>query len=258
MIDTHCHLTSKQLFADIESVIQRAKGNGVSQMITVALNGEDAIDARECATHFEEVFFTAGIHPLYADGKWDWESLGTVIRDEKCVAFGELGLDKHYEDTDFDLQLRLLDEQLEFVVAQNGDERPIIVHCRKAIGDLLPIFESSGISGNRFVFHCFTESMEDAKKVLDFGAMLSFTGVVTYKNASEVLDIARFMPIDRIMVETDAPYLTPEPNRKVWPNEPRFVVDTAACIAKSRGLSAAEFEASLDENARRFFGLCKP
>ena len=100
--------------------------------------------------------------------------------------------------------------------------------------------------------------MEDAKKVLDFGAMLSFTGVVTYKNASEVLDIAQFVPIDRMMVETDAPYLTPEPNRKVWPNEPRFVVDTAACIAKSRGLSEAEFEASMDENARQFFGLLKP
>ena len=258
MIDTHCHLTSKQLCQDVESVIQRAVENGVSQLITVALNGNDAIHARECATHFEEVFFSAGIHPLYADGEWDWDSLATVIRDEKCVAFGELGLDKHYEETDFELQLRLLDEQLGFVTAQHGDSRPIIVHCRKAVGDLLPIFENSGIEGNRFVFHCFTESMDDAKKVLDFGAMLSFTGVVTYKNASEVLDIAQLIPIDRMMVETDSPYLTPEPNRKTWPNEPKFVMDTAACIAKSRGLSEHSFEQAMDANARRFFGLPKP
>ncbi|MBI68676.1 MAG: hypothetical protein CMJ38_01395 [Phycisphaerae bacterium] len=258
MIDTHCHLTSKQLCEDVEQVIERAKEHGVSQMITVALNGADAIHARECASHFEEVYFSAGIHPLYADGEWDWNSLGTVIRDEKCVAFGELGLDKHYEESDFDLQLGLLEQQLDFVTAQKGDFRPIIVHSRKAVGDLLPIFKSSGIDGDRFVFHCFTESMDDAKQVLDFGAMISFTGVVTYKNASEVLDVAQFMPIDRMMVETDAPYLTPEPNRKIWPNEPRFVVDTAARIAQSKGLSEATFEQAMDENARRFFGLPKP
>ncbi len=258
MIDTHCHLTSKQLHQDVESVIQRAKESGVSQMITVAINGGDAIHALECASHFEEVFFSAGIHPLYADGEWDWETLRAVIREDKCVAFGELGLDKHYEEADFDRQLSLLEEQLKFVAAQKDDFRPIIVHCRKAVGDLLPIFENSGIDGNRFVFHCFTESMDDAKKVLDFGAMLSFTGVVTYRNASEVLGIAKFTPIDRMMVETDAPYLTPEPNRRIWPNEPRFLKDTVSCIAKSKGLMDCSFEQLMDENARRFFNLPKP
>ncbi len=255
MIDTHCHLTSKQLCQDVEAVVQRAKEHGVRQFVTVALNGEDAVHAQECAGHFDEVYFSAGIHPLYADGPWDWDALKSVISDEKCVAFGELGLDKHYEECDFELQQKLLDEQLAFVCEQEGDSRPIIVHCRKAVADLLPVFEASGIEGSRFVFHCFTESMEDARKVLDFGAMLSFTGVVTYKNASEVLDITKFVPIDRMMVETDAPYLTPEPHRKIWPNEPAYVRFTTACIAKARGLDEASFEEAMDENARRFFGL---
>jgi TatD DNase family protein len=135
------------------------------------------------------------------------------------------------------------------------DSRPIIVHCRQAVDDLLPIFQSSSISGNRFVFHCFTERVEDARKILDFGSMISFTGVVTYKNAEEVADAAHLVPLDRMMVETDAPYLSPEPVRKMRPNEPKYVIHTAMRLAEIKGVDPVAFERQLDENATNFFGI---
>jgi len=120
---------------------------------------------------------------------------------------------------------------------------------------LLPIFKSSSISGNRFVFHCFTETVEDARKILDFGSMISFTGVVTYNNAEEVVEAAKLVPLDRMMVETDAPYLTPEPVRKMRPNEPKYVIHTAKRLAEIKGVDPVAFERQLDENATNFFGI---
>jgi TatD DNase family protein len=224
-------------------------------MITVATDGDDAIAARELANIDDRVFFSSGIHPLHADGEWKWEYVRAAAKDERCVAWGELGLDRHYDKPDFELQRKLLEEHLALIEDEEGDERPIIVHCRRAVDDLLPIFENSSLDGNRFVFHCFTETPEDARLILDFGAMISFTGVVTYKNAAEVVAAAELVPIDRMMVETDAPYLSPEPVRKIRPNEPKYVIHTAAFLATLKGRSIIEFENQLDENAIRFFRL---
>jgi TatD DNase family protein len=224
-------------------------------MITVATDGDDAIAARELANIDDRVFFSSGIHPLYADGEWKWEYVRAAAKDKRCVAWGELGLDRHYDKPDFDLQQTLLEEHLALIESEKGDVRPIIVHCRRAVGDLLPLFEASSIAGNRFVFHCFTETPEDAKLILELGAMISFTGVVTYKNAAEVVAAAELVPIDRMMVETDAPYLSPEPVRKMRPNEPKNVVHTAAFLANLKGVDSKEFEQQLDSNASRFFNL---
>ena len=123
------------------------------------------------------------------------------------------------------------------------------------IDDLLPRFEESSLEGDRFVFHCFTEREVDARKILDFGAMISFTGVVTYKNATEVAAAAKIVPLDRIMVETDSPYLSPEPVRNIRPNEPKHVMYTASHLASLFQLSLDAFERQTDENAIRFFNL---
>jgi len=255
LIDTHCHLTSRQFTERVVDVIDAAVKAGVHRMITVATDGDDAIAARELANIDDRVFFSSGIHPLYAEGEWKWEYVRSAAKDERCVAWGELGLDRHYDKPDFSLQLKLLEEHLALIEDIKGDERPIIVHCRRAVDDLLPIFKASTLAGNRFVFHCFTETPDDAAKILDFGAMISFTGVVTYNNAAEVVAAAELVPVDRMMVETDAPYLSPEPVRKMYPNEPQNVIHTAAFLARLKDLDTTKFEQQLDTNAVRFFGL---
>ena len=227
MIDTHCHLTNQKFAGRVDQIIAKANEDGVHTLISVATGVQDSVCARGIAHENENIYFSAGIHPLYADESGDWwqlrRQLLEVGKDAKCVAWGELGLDRHYTKPPFALQQQLLENQIEFIESQREDSRPIIVHCRKAVKDLLPIFKSSHLAGSRFVFHCFAEGVADARKVLDFGAMISFTGVVTYKNATEVVDSARLVPVDRMMVETDAPYLSPEPVRLMRPNEPRNV-----------------------------------
>jgi TatD DNase family protein len=224
-------------------------------MITVATDGDDAIVAMKLAQSDDRIYFSSGIHPLHADGDWNWEKVQQAGRDTRCVAWGELGLDRHHAKPPFNLQLKLLEEHLAMIEGTEDDSRPIIVHCRKAVDDLLPIFQSSSILGNRFVFHCFTEKVEDARKILDFGSMISFTGVVTYKNAEEVVEAAKLVPDDRIMVETDSPYLSPDPVRKTHPNEPKYVIHTANRLAEIRGVDPDVFEQQLDENAMRFFAI---
>ncbi|MBC8522392.1 TatD family hydrolase [PVC group bacterium] len=255
MIDTHCHLTSRQLSPRQQEVIDRAELAGVKYMITVATDAQDAIAAADLAKSDPRVFCSSGIHPLYADSKWKWDLVLEAAKSPRCVAWGELGLDRHYDDPPFSMQQKLLEEHLRLIEAQKGDERPIIVHCRRAVDDLLPVFMASDLSPERFVFHCFTEGPDDARNIIDFGAMISFTGVVTFQNASQVAEAARLVPLNRLMVETDAPYLTPEPVRNTRPNEPKYVVHTAAFLAKLRGIDEDEFEKVLDTNAINFFNL---
>ncbi len=256
MIDTHCHLTNAQLSHRIDEVLENAKAAGVHTCITVSTDGDDAIFAREVASNFNSVYFSSGIHPLHADGEWKWKEVVAASKDPKCLAWGELGLDRHYFEPVFELQKQLLEEQLALIEQEDGGVgKPIIVHCRKAVDDLLPIFRASSLSSDRFVFHCFTEGKEEAKQVLDFGAMISFTGVVTYKNASEVAAAAQLVPLERMMVETDAPYLSPEPVRKIRPNEPQFVTHTASFLAELFGISLSEFERQTDQNATTFFNI---
>ncbi|MHC4767521.1 MAG: TatD family hydrolase, partial [Planctomycetota bacterium] len=167
--------------------------------------------------------------------------------------------DNHYDEPPREAQRTLLEEQLEVIesVTNSGSvaPKPIVVHCRDAIDDLLEVFRAAPFDPGRYVFHCFTGGPDDARKVLDFGAWISFTGVVTFANAPEVGEAAKLVPADRIMVETDAPYLSPEPVRKVRPNEPRHVVHVASFLARLRGVDPDEFEQQLDANAERFYGL---
>ncbi|MEE2912477.1 MAG: TatD family hydrolase [Planctomycetota bacterium] len=257
MIDTHCHLTNSQLHADVKKIIDDAYSLGVRIMITVATDGDDSIAAMELAESDNRIYFSSGIHPLHAEGEWDWQKVQLAGRGSRCVAWGELGLDRYHGKPPLNLQMKLLEEHLAMIEDVEEDNRPIIVHCRKAVDDLLPIFQSSSISGSRFVFHCFTETETDARKILDFGSMISFTGVVTYKNAEEVLKAAKVVPFDRMMVETDAPYLSPEPVRKMHPNVPKNVIYTANRLAEIRGVSETEMERQLDENAMSFFRISR-
>ncbi len=184
-------------------------------------------------------------------------SCRAAATNDRCVAWGELGLDNHYPQPARPLQDRVLSDQLKVIEAasREGVVKPVIVHCRDAFDELLEVFAGTALDPSRFVFHCFTGTADDAKKVLDFGAWISFTGVVTFKNAPEVRAAAKLVPADRIMVETDAPYLSPEPVRTMRPNEPKNVVHVARLLAELRGSDPSAFEAQLDANAERFFGI---
>ncbi|MEN0020705.1 MAG: TatD family hydrolase [Planctomycetota bacterium] len=258
MIDTHCHLTFPEFEGQTDAVMARAADAGVVGAISISTTTEDAPRALAVAKRHDRVWCTAGVHPLYSDqGPHDWAALRVVASDPECVAWGELGLDNHYDEPPRDMQHAVLAEQLAFIESceRDGLSLPIVLHCRKAFTDLVPILRESSLDASRMVFHCFTGDADDARLALDLGAMISFTGVVTYKNAAEVREAAKLVPADRIMCETDAPFLSPEPKRGVRPCEPAFASFTAKFLAELREQSWPEFHDTIDANTERFFGI---
>lgn len=274
MIDTHCHLTFPDFQGRIPEVLAEAARAGVSGCITISTTTRDCLDALEIAKAHANVWCTAGVHPLYSDTDDEraagraghehvWENLKTVAAHPKCVAWGELGLDNHYPRPLKDVQHRVLLEQLAYIQSINHAAAggigkpglPIVIHCREAFDDLLPILRATSLPAHRFVFHCFTGTPDEARKVLDFGATISFTGVVTYPNAPEVREAAKIVPADRILVETDAPFLSPLPHRGKRPCLPAYTADTARALAHIRGVSFEQFHEQLNANTRAFFGI---
>lgn len=261
MIDTHCHLTYTPLFDRIDQVLQNAADAGVDRMITIGTTPEDAVKSVGLAEKHDNVFAAAGLHPHYAEQYQNRDlllgQLRTLVTRPRCVAIGEMGLDTHYPDPPFDLQQQAFGWQLELIkqLDSEGIEKPIIIHNRKATDDTLAMLRDAGIPGERFVFHCFTGGADELEKILAFGAMVSFTGIVTFKNAADLGELTATVPDERIMVETDSPYLTPAPHRKVRTNEPKYVPFVAEFIAEKRGLTPDEMKQLSDKNAEQFFGL---
>jgi TatD DNase family protein len=260
MIDTHCHLTFPEFAGRTQAIMSAAREAGVRGAITVSTTTADCLRTRDLASAHEGLWHTAGVHPLYSDQPRDWAVMKEAGASPKCVAWGELGLDNHYERPPRELQRAVLEEQLAAIVNWSHEDpskyrKPLVLHCRDAFDDLIDILGGSSLDPARMVFHCFTGTPDDARKALDFGAWISFTGIVTFQNAKGVADAARLVPADRIMVETDSPFLTPEPHRKVRPNEPKYVVHVAQHLARLRGVDAGAFECELDANAERFFGI---
>lgn len=259
MIDTHCHLTFPEYAGHVAEILAEARAAGVVGAITIATTTRDARRAVDLAEAHDCLWASAGVHPLYADEPADWEEMRAAGRSPKCVAWGELGLDRHYADPPQEVQRPVLEAQLAAIATWHREEpaiaKPIVLHCREAFDELIPILRVSGLPPERFVFHCFTAGPREMRLLLDFGASVSFTGVVTFRNAKATHEAARLAPLDRIMVETDAPFLTPEPHRTVRPNAPKYVVHVADALAALRGESAGSVREAVFANAQRFFGL---
>ena len=260
MIDTHCHLTFPELLKQIDDVLARAPEAGVDRMISVGTTPGDSASALEIARQYGNVYATVGLHPGYAKADVDiaglQQAMAEMAGDPRVVAFGEMGLDYHYPDPPRPVQTQAFAAQLELIAGLEAADQPplpIVIHNRKATDDVLAMLRESGIAAERFVFHCFTGSAEELAAILDFGAMVSFTGIVTFKNAADLAGASDAVPMDRLMVETDSPYLTPEPNRKTRPNEPRYVTDVAKFLAQRRQMPLDDFIAQVDANAQRFF-----
>ena len=260
MFDTHCHLTFDCYEERIPEVLDRALADGVRGCVSISTTTGDLDRLVALAERHPRVWCSAGVHPLYSDRPIDWAAMERAARHPRCVAWGELGLDHHYAEPAREVQTTVLAEQLARIEGWTsaGLVKPVVVHCREAFDDLLPILDASTLPNDRFVFHCFTGDDREVRAVLDFGAWVSFTGIVTFGNARAVAKASDLVPDDRIMVETDAPFLTPEPHRTVRPNEPRYVGCVADFLADRRGADRGDFERMLDRNAARFFGIDLP
>jgi TatD DNase family protein len=262
LIDTHCHLTSEELSRDLAGVLERARAAGVRRVITIATDPTDARRAIELATAHAEVSFAAGIHPhqaarvttddLAALGDLHHGNWNRAAGAPEPLAVGETGLDFHYDFALRERQEEVFRFQLE-LASEMG--RPVILHARRAEERVCEILSEFPALSGRAVFHCFSGGVELARRVLDGGWWVSFTGVVTFRGAGSVRAAARFVPAERFMVETDAPYLSPEPVRKVRPCEPAFVAHTARFLAELRGVSFEELAEQTTRNAERFFRL---
>ncbi|HUU82847.1 MAG TPA: TatD family hydrolase, partial [Phycisphaerae bacterium] len=254
LIDSHAHLTDENLIGAIDEVLGRARAGGVERIITVAQSVADAERAIELARGRDEVSATAGIHPHEAGAVRDddWRKLEALLAEPEVVACGEIGLDYHYEFADRSLQQAVLVRQL----ALAGDaDLPLIIHCREAFDDTIRLLTESSYSGRPVVFHCFGGRAEDAERLGEQGWRLSFTGSVTYKSARGAQDVARAYPADRLMIETDSPYLSPTPLRGRFPNEPAHLMHTARFLADLRNEPLEELIAQTAANTRDFFGL---
>lgn len=254
MIDTHCHLTFAPLAEDIDQVIRRSIAAGVTGWITVGTDLEHAQRAIEMAERVPNLFVAAGIHPHQAGEATNdaLDRLAGLASGGKVVAVGETGLDLHYLHCPVDDQKRAFIWHVE-LAAQLG--LPLVVHSREAFDQTVEILDRYPDLASRTVFHCFTGTAAQAQAAIGRGLHLSFSGVVTFKNAREVQEAARDVPLDRVLIETDCPYLSPEPMRKQKINEPALMVHTARFVAGLRGMDLGRLAEAVTANARRFFRL---
>jgi TatD DNase family protein len=253
LIDSHCHLDFPELAADRAGVLARAAAAGVSGMVTISTRVKRYDEITAIAEAHDNVWFSVGTHPHHAHEELDISADDLVRLSEhpRCVAIGEAGLDYHYPG-DYAAQATGFRRHID---AARRTGLPLIIHSRSADADMANLLEEEGRAGGPFplVLHCFTGGIELAQRGLALGGYISFSGIVTFKNAAEVQEVARTCPPDRYLVETDAPYLAPVPHRGAT-NEPSYVRHTAEKVAELRGISLEHLAAETTANFGRLFG----
>jgi TatD DNase family protein len=251
MYDTHCHLTDERLGNQLEDVLRRAADVGVSRVVTIGTGIADSQASIEVARGRANVRCTVGVHPNYvAEERFeDVPLLRGLQAAPEVVAIGEIGLDYHYGLEHKARQAEFFEAQMQIAMEC---WRAVVIHCREAVDDALAILAK--FPAVPCVFHCFTGSADEARRILDAGYLLGFTGPITFKKSGELREVVKLTPMDRLLVETDAPYLSPEPMRKQKVNEPALVMYVARTVAAVKGLSLEEVDAVTSANASRFYG----
>lgn len=252
LIDSHCHLDFPDFASELDAVVARAKAAGIERMVTISTRVRRHAEVLAIAERFAEVYCSVGTHPHHAHEELD-VSVGDLVartRHPKVVAIGEAGLDYHYDNSP-----RAAQEQgfRAHIAAARSTQLPLVIHAREADADMARILEEeTGKGAFPAVLHCFTGTRDLALRGIALGLYVSFTGILTFKNSGELRAIAAELPAERILVETDAPYLAPGPHRGQR-NEPAYVVETAKVLAQVRGVSPEEIARQTSENFFRLF-----
>ena len=255
IVDSHCHLDFEDFREDLAAVIERARAAGIIAMICVGSGGDLATAERAVALANKEadIFAAIGIHPHDAAKVTPelWPALEKLAKDARVVGIGETGLDYFYDHSPRQVQREVFERFLRLAAAV---ARPVICHVRDAHEDAIAVLRAGPIPDAGGVIHCFSGTVEDARRYLDLGLHLSFSGVLTFKKADELRKAAAYAPSDRILVETDAPYLAPIPHRGQR-NEPAFVAKTLEALAQVRGIVLPRAAEATTANAFRLFQL---
>jgi TatD DNase family protein len=259
LIDSHAHIDFPQFDEDREAMLERASAAGVKTILAIGTGpGPEKLDAAiPYAESHDWIYTSVGIHPHEAKEVTPahLETLARLSNHPKVIAWGEIGLDYYYDHSPREVQQRVFREQMELARAAR---LPLIIHCRDAWSDCLDILEEawkpSGFGG---ILHCFTSTIEDARRGLDMGFLISFTGNLTFPKAQKIRDVAKDVPLENILIETDSPYLAPQPMRGKR-NEPAYVAEVAKALANVRNLGTEETAELTAGNFRRFFQLARP
>ena len=250
LIDAHAHLIDEKFEGEVEKIINNAQEAGVTKIINIGYNKETSQKAIELAEKYDFIYATIGLHPEELETERDITFIKEMSKNKKVVAIGEVGLDYHYEGFDKNLQKEIFVNQIKLA---NELKLPVVIHSRDADMEMLEILKNNKIE-NGFVMHCFSSSVEVLKELLKLDAYISLAGPVTFKNARSLIDVAKLIPIEKIMVETDCPYMAPEPYRGKR-NEPALVVNTAKKISEIREMNFEEFAQITVENTKRFYKI---
>lgn len=246
MFDVHAHLTDEVIYGDLDNVINEAQTAGVSHFLVPAYSKNFWQRGRDIAEKYPFVYFAIGVHPLFIAEGDDPELRETLVKHPKCLAVGEVGLDYVPNDSQKPRQTAWFAREAAFA---KKHDKPLVIHCRKAYSDLLEPLKEYGVP---FLLHSCSCSREQVKPFLELGAYVSFSGTLTRTNAKKVLDLARFVPRDRVLFETDSPYIGTDKVRPPFVR-PAQVMEVAEAYAKATGLTLEEAEKLTDKNAERFF-----
>jgi TatD DNase family protein len=251
MIDSHCHLTDPSLASQLDAVLSRAATAGVAGIISIGTDRDDWSEVVRLLERFPHLRGALGIHPNYCHEAEpeDLDRLEDLLRHPSIVGLGETGLDYHHHFAPVELQKQFFRAQLELAARCS---LPVVIHCREAVDDALAIL--ADYPGIRCVFHCFTGSELEAHQIAAAGHFLGFTGALTYKKADSLRQTVSRLARDRVLVETDAPYLSPEPHRSRRPNEPAWVMHVAEVLARTWGVERSEVDRLTTANVRSLFG----
>lgn len=253
LVDSHCHLDRldyKEKHNGIADVIGKAQAKGITHLLSVCVTLDDYPAMAELIAPFEQVSSTCGVHPLYKEAVMDEALLMEYASSDKVVAIGETGLDFFYSPETKDWQIDAFRRQIRVAKKLN---KPLIIHTRGARQETLDILKEEGADQVGGVLHCFTESIEMAEEAMKMGFYISVSGIVTFKNAKELQEVIKAVPLDRLLVETDSPYLAPVPHRGEE-NEPAYTHDVARFVANLKGVS---YEKLAEVTTHNYFSLFK-
>ena len=251
MIDSHCHLDHEPLLSDLENIIQRSKDAGIEKLLTISTSIESFSRVKELVHKDEIIYGTIGIHPHETNKDIvNSEFIEKSLKDNnKIIGIGETGLDFFYNNSDKDKQIDSFKIHIDAAIKTNV---PLIIHSRDAEEETFDILNDYKDQNLKILMHCFTGSKKFAKKLLDFNTFFSASGIITFKNAKELQDTFKFLPSDKILIETDSPFLAPVPNRGKK-NEPSFINFTAAKLAEIRNIDKSELIKLTTNNFNKLF-----